>query len=55
MELFKHATGFILLAIGVKLLEAVQPEKIIDILYYAVVLAVCVWMWGYGLDIIRLP
>jgi len=46
MELFKHATGFVLLAIGVKLLEAVQPEKIIDVLYYAVVLAVCVWMWG---------
>lgn len=46
MELFKHATGFVLLAIGVKLLEAVQPEKIIDILYYAIVLAVCVWMWG---------
>jgi thiol:disulfide interchange protein DsbD len=46
MELFRHATGFILLAIGVKLLEAVQPEKIINILYYAVVLAVCVWMWG---------
>jgi thiol:disulfide interchange protein DsbD len=46
MELFKHATGFILLAIGVKLLEAVPPGKIIDILYYAVALAVCVWMWG---------
>ena len=46
MELFKHASGFILLAIGVKLLEAVQPQKIIDVLYYAVVLAVCVWMWG---------
>jgi thiol:disulfide interchange protein len=46
MELFKHATGFILLAIGVKLLEAVQPGKIIAVLYYAVLLAVCVWMWG---------
>jgi thiol:disulfide interchange protein DsbD len=46
MELFKHATGFVLLGIGVKLLEAVQADKIIDILYYAVVLAVCVWMWG---------
>jgi thiol:disulfide interchange protein len=46
MELFKHATGFILLAIGVKLLEAVQPERIIDVLYYAVVVVVCVWMWG---------
>jgi thiol:disulfide interchange protein len=46
MELFKHATGFILLAIGVKLLEAVQLEKIINVLYYAIILAVCVWMWG---------
>ena len=46
MELFKHATGFILLAIGVKLLEAAPLGKIINILYYAVVLAVCVWMWG---------
>ncbi len=46
MELFKHATGFILLAIGVKLLEAVQLDRIIDILYYTIVLAVCVWMWG---------
>jgi thiol:disulfide interchange protein len=46
MELFKHATGFILLAIAVKLLEAIRPERITDVLYYAVVLAVCVWMWG---------
>jgi thiol:disulfide interchange protein DsbD len=46
MELFKHATGFILLGIGIKLLEAVRPERITDILYYAIVLAVCVWMWG---------
>jgi thiol:disulfide interchange protein DsbD len=46
MELFKHITGFILLGIGVKLLEAIPSEKIINILYYAVVLAVCVWMWG---------
>ncbi len=46
MELFKHAAGFILLAIGVKLLEAVPLEKIINVLYYAVVLAVCIWMWS---------
>ncbi|MBU1261245.1 MAG: DUF255 domain-containing protein [Planctomycetes bacterium] len=46
MELFKHATGFILLAIGVKLLEAVQLEKIINVLYYAIVLTVCIWMWS---------
>ncbi len=46
MELFKQASGFVLLGIGVKLLEAVQADKIIDILYYCVVIAVCVWMWG---------
>lgn len=46
MELFKHATGFVLLAIAVKLLEAAPLDKIINILYYAVVLAVCIWMWG---------
>ncbi|HBG78628.1 MAG TPA: hypothetical protein DDW84_07295 [Phycisphaerales bacterium] len=46
MELFKHITGFILLGIGVKLLEAIPSEKIINVLYYAVVLAICVWMWG---------
>ncbi|MFA6186676.1 MAG: cytochrome c biogenesis protein CcdA [Phycisphaerae bacterium] len=46
MELFKHITGFILLGIGVKLLEAVPAGKIINVLYYAIILAVCVWMWG---------
>ncbi|MEN6384286.1 MAG: thioredoxin family protein [Phycisphaerales bacterium] len=46
MELFKHATGFVLLAIAVKLLEAVPAEKIINILYYAVILTVCIWVWG---------
>jgi thiol:disulfide interchange protein len=46
MELFKHATGFILLGIAVKLLEAVPANKIINILYYTVILTVCIWMWG---------
>jgi thiol:disulfide interchange protein DsbD len=46
MELFKHATGFILLAIGVKLLEAIPEAKIINVLYYSIVLAVCIWMWS---------
>jgi thiol:disulfide interchange protein len=46
MELFKHATGFILLGIAVKMLEAVPADKIINILYYAIILTVCVWMWG---------
>ncbi|PKL48540.1 MAG: hypothetical protein CVV39_04230 [Planctomycetes bacterium HGW-Planctomycetes-1] len=46
MELFKHATGFILLAIGVKLLEAIPEAKFINVLYYSIVLAVCIWMWS---------
>jgi thiol:disulfide interchange protein DsbD len=46
MELFKQASGFILLGIGVKLLEAAAADRIIDILYYCVAIAVCVWMWG---------
>lgn len=46
MELFKHATGFVLLAIAVKLVEAVPSDRVINILYYAIILTVCVWMWG---------
>ncbi|MBN1787779.1 MAG: thioredoxin family protein [Sedimentisphaerales bacterium] len=46
MEHFKYAAGFILLGIGIKLLEATPAERIISVLYYAVVLSVCVWMWG---------
>ncbi len=46
MEMFKQATGFLLLAIGVKLIEAVPGEKLIGLLYYAIVLAVCIWIWG---------
>jgi thiol:disulfide interchange protein len=50
MELFKHATGFILLAIGMGFLKSLLTDKIINILYYAVVLSVCVWMWGVWVE-----
>lgn len=50
MEIFRQATGFLLLGIGVKLIEAVPSEKLINLLYYAVVLAVCVWIWGSWLS-----
>lgn len=46
MELFKQAIGFVLLVIAVKLIGALPAERRIDVLYFSVVLAFCVWMWG---------
>jgi len=46
MELFKQTVGFILLAIAVKLITALPETRIAGVLYFAVVLAFCVWMWG---------
>jgi thiol:disulfide interchange protein len=46
MELFKQALGFVLLIIAVKLIKAAPAENRINLLYFAVVLSFCVWMWG---------
>jgi thiol:disulfide interchange protein len=46
MELFKQAVGFVLLIIAVKLLVALPEARKASVLYFAVVLAFCVWMWG---------
>ncbi|NIA17199.1 MAG: DUF255 domain-containing protein, partial [Planctomycetes bacterium] len=46
MELFKQGTGFLLLIIAVKLAEAVPAGRLIDVLYYVVILGVCLWLWG---------
>ena len=46
MELFKQAIGFALLVIAVKLIAAVPAARRMGVLYYSVVLAFCVWMWG---------
>ncbi len=46
MELFKQAIGFVLLVIAVKLIAALPADRRINVLYYSVVLAFCVWMWG---------
>ncbi|MFH1615050.1 MAG: thioredoxin family protein [Planctomycetota bacterium] len=46
MELFKQSMGFLLLAIAVKLLEALPFDRAISALYFAAVLAFCLWMWG---------
>jgi thiol:disulfide interchange protein len=46
MELFKQAVGFILLIIAVKLIAALPQVQRMGVLYFAVTLAFCIWMWG---------
>ena len=46
MELFKQTIGFILLIIAVKLIAALPQARTIGVLYFAVILAFCVWMWA---------
>jgi thiol:disulfide interchange protein len=46
MELFKQGVGFILLIIAVKLIVALPEARTSGVLYFAVVLAFCAWMWG---------
>ncbi len=46
MELFKEGVGFILLIIAVKLIIALPEARTSGVLYFAVVLSFCAWMWG---------
>jgi thiol:disulfide interchange protein len=46
MELFKQGVGFILLIIAVKMIIALPESRTGGVLYFAVVLAFCAWMWG---------
>lgn len=46
MELAKQAIGFVLLAVAVKFLSALPLERRMNVLYFAVCLSVCVWVWG---------
>ena len=46
MELFKQAIGFVLLVIAVKLIGVLPQVRRMGVLYFAVVLGFCVWMWG---------
>ena len=46
MELFKQGVGFILLAIAVKLISALPVSKRVDMIYYALLLGFCCWIWG---------
>jgi len=46
MELFKQGIGFVLLIIAVKLIGALPQAYKTNVLYFAVILGFCVWMWG---------
>jgi thiol:disulfide interchange protein len=46
MERIKQGMGFLLLLVAVKLLSALPSEWRTNVLYYVVILAFCVWMWG---------
>jgi thiol:disulfide interchange protein DsbD len=46
MELFKQAMGFVLLLVAIWLIMALSEERRTGVLYFAVVLGLCVWMWG---------
>lgn len=50
MELFKQGIGFLLLIIAVKLISAVPAVSRTGVLYFAVVLSFCTWMWGSWVD-----
>jgi len=50
MLFFKQGIGFVLLVIAVKLISALPETRRADLLYFALVLAFSVWMWGKWTD-----
>jgi thiol:disulfide interchange protein len=46
MELFKQGIGFVLLVIAVKLVSALPEARRMNVLYFSVALAFCIWMWS---------
>jgi thiol:disulfide interchange protein len=45
-EIFKQTMGFVLLAVAVWLTAALPKERIAGVLYFSVIAAFCIWMWG---------
>ncbi|MFQ6034896.1 MAG: cytochrome c biogenesis protein CcdA [Sedimentisphaerales bacterium] len=45
-ELFKQTMGFVLLIVAVWLITALPELRKDGVLYFVVILAFCVWMWG---------
>ncbi len=50
MDIFKQAVGFVMLLIAVKLVAGLPSERLASVLYYGVILAFAVWMWGGWVD-----
>ena len=46
MELFKQTIGFVLLVIAVKLITALPETRLINVLYFVIILSFSAWMWG---------
>ncbi len=46
MEHLRHAMGFVLLLVAVKLFASLPKERMVNVLFYAVVLSFSLWMWG---------
>jgi len=46
MELFKQGVGFILLAVAVWLIGTRPPALAMRVVFFAVVIGFCFWMWG---------
>ena len=54
MELFKQSMGFVLLVVAVWLMLALPAHRLPGVVYFATILAFCVWMWG-GWITLRTP
>ncbi len=50
MEIFKITTGFILLFIAAKLFDSVPQSRAVPTLYFMIILAFAVWIWGGWVD-----
>ena len=45
-EIFKQATGFILLIVALWLMTALPADRFVSVLYFGLILSFCLWMWG---------
>lgn len=50
MQIFKQAVGFILLFVAVWLIAVLPQQRRIGVLYFALVVAFCLWMWAGWVD-----
>ncbi len=50
MQIFKHSVGFILLFIALWLILALPQQHRAGVLYFALAIGFCLWMWGRWVD-----